>query len=242
MSIKVTIWNEFVHELESPQVAEIYPHGIHQALADFLGKEDDFIIRTATLREEEHGLTQELLDDTDVLIWWGHIRHHEVSDQVVDRVVRRVREGMGFIPLHSAHLSKPFVRLMGTSCCLRWHEEGEKERVWVIEPSHPIAKGLPPYFEIPQEEMYGERFDIPAPDRLIFTSWFQFGEVFRSGCCFMRSYGRIFYFQPGHETYPTYHIPEVQKVIINAVRWAAPAFEGAPIMDCEHVLPLEPLT
>ncbi len=237
MSIRVTIWNEFYHEQHQEEAKAIYPKGIHQTIADFLA-EEDLIIRTATLEEPEHGLTQQVLDDTDVLIWWGHVRHQEVSDQVVERVARRVQQGMGFIPLHSAHESKIFQRLMGTTCSLRWHEEGEKERVWVIEPSHPIAKGLPPYFEIPQEEMYGERFNIPAPDRLVFCSWFESGEVFRSGCCFIRGNGRIFYFQPGHETYPTYHIPQVQQVIKNAVRWAAPTYEDRGDLRSVHAMPL----
>ena len=242
MSIKVTIWNEFYHEQHSDEVAKIYPKGIHGAIADFLGTEKDLILRTATLEEPEHGLTQEVLNNTDVLIWWGHVKHGDVQDEVVERVTRRVQQGMGLVVLHSGHESKVFQRLMGTNCSLRWHEEGEKERVWVLEPAHPIAKGLPPYFEIPHEEMYGERFNIPAPDQLVFCSWFETAEVFRSGCCFNRGYGRIFYFRPGHEDYPTYYIPEVQLVIKNAVRWAAPVFECEPVITGTHIMPpLEPI-
>ena len=239
MAIRVTVWNEFYHEKTKEAVAAIYPAGIHGAIADFLAAQKDITVRTATLEEPEHGLTEQVLRETDVLIWWGHAKHSQVADAVAERVVRRVLDGMGLIVLHSGHMSKVFTRLMGTSCSLRWHEEAEKERVWVISPQHPIARGLPPYFEIPHEEMYGERFDIPAPEELVFLSWFQTGEVFRSGCCFTRGYGRIFYFQPGHETFPVYHQKQVQQVIINAVRWAAPCFEGEPVINGDWVPPLE---
>jgi trehalose utilization protein len=241
MAVRVTVWNEFFHENTEESVAAIYPGGIHMAIADFLKKDEDIIVRTATLQEPEHGLTEDVLLHTDVLIWWGHARHAEVADEVAGRVVKRVLDGMGLIVLHSGHMSKPFTKLMGTSCSLRWHEEAEKERIFIINPQHPIARGLPPYFEIPHEEMYGERFDIPAPDELVFLSWFQTGEVFRSGCCFTRGYGRIFYFQPGHETFPIYYHPQVQKVITNAVRWAAPNFEGLPVINGDWVPPLEKL-
>jgi len=241
MAIRVTVWNEFYHENTKEAVAALYPGGIHKAIADFLIKDGDCLARTATLMEPEHGLTEDVLWETDVLIWWGHAKHELVSDEVAERVCKRVLDGMGLIILHSGHMSKVFRKLMGTSCSLRWHEEAEKERVWVINPQHPIARGLPPYFEIPHEEMYGERFDIPAPDELVFLSWFQTGEVFRSGCCFTRGYGRIFYFQPGHETFPIYYQPQVQQVITNAVHWAAPSFEGAPVINGDWVPPLEEL-
>ena len=220
--IRVTVWNENRHEKTDQQVAKIYPKGIHGAIAGFLGENTDLEVRTATLDEPEHGLSDSVLAATDVLVWWGHIAHDEVSDEVASKVHRRVLQGMGLIVLHSAHLSKPFLRLMGTSCLLRWREAGEKERLWVVEPGNPIVDGLGPYFEIPHEEMYGERFDIPVPDATVLISWFAGGNIFRSGCCFLRGKGRIFYFRPGHETFPTYHQKEVQLVIRNAVRWAAP--------------------
>lgn len=219
---RVTIWNEYRHEVNEPRIAEVYPKGIHGAIAEMLGKHTDYEIRTATLDEPEHGLTQEVLDSTDVLIWWGHMAHHEVSDAVVDRVQKRVLEGMGMIFLHSGHFSKPFQRLMGTTCNLKWRENNEKERVWVIDPSHPIARGLPAYIELPHEETYGERFDIPAPDELVFISWFSGGEVFRSGCCYRRGSGRIFYFRPGHEEFPTFYREDITQVLINGVEWAKP--------------------
>lgn len=225
--IKVTVWNEYLHELKDPAVAAVYPQGIHGAIVGFLGAEKDFSVRTAVLREPEHGLSEEVLAQTDVLIWWGHMAHDQVEDSIVDRVYQRVLEGMGLIVLHSGHFSKIFRKLMGTSCGLRWREAGEKERLWVVEQGHPIAQGLGHYFEIPQTEMYGERFDIPAPDTLVFISWYAGGEVFRSGCCYQRGQGKIFYFAPGHETYPIYHQKEVQQVIKNAVRWAKPV-SGLP--------------
>ena len=219
--IRVTVWNEHRHERKSEKIAAIYPHGMHGAIAGHL-RDQGIQVHTATLDEPEHGLTDEVLQQTDVLTWWGHLAHNEVSDAVVEKVHARVLEGMGLIALHSAHFSKIFKKLMGTTCNLKWREIGEKERIWVVEPGHPIAAGLGEYFEVPQAEMYGEHFDIPAPDTLVLISWFQGGELFRSGCCYHRGRGKVFYFRPGHETYPIYHQPEVLRVIGNAVRWAAP--------------------
>ncbi len=220
-TLRVTVWNEFRHEKKDPRVIRVYPDGIHEALARPL-RAAGFAVQTATLDESEHGLTEERLAETDVLLWWGHMAHGEVQDEIVDRVQRRVLEGMGLLVLHSGHFSKIFKKLMGTTCNLTWREKGERERLWVVAPGHPIAEGIGPYFEVPQAEMYGEFFDIPEPDALVFISWFEGGEVFRSGCCFTRGQGNIFYFRPGHETYAIYEQPEVQRVIQNAVRWAAP--------------------
>jgi trehalose utilization protein len=236
--IKVTVWNEFRHEREDAEIGRIYPEGIHGAIAAFLGKQKDFEIGTATLDEPEHGLTDEVLENTDVLIWWGHVAHEEVRDDIAEKVYNRVQEGMGLIVLHSAHGSKIFNKLCGTrSGRLKWRDDGEKERLWVIEPGHPIASGLDEYIEIPREEMYGERFEIPAPDTLVFISWFEGGEVFRSGCCYNRGAGKVFYFRPGHEAFPIYHQPEIQRVIENAVRWAAPG--SAPETIYGYTKPLE---
>ena len=220
-AIRVTVWNEGRHEKTMDACKKIYPDGMHAVIAEFLNAEPDIQARTATLDEPEHGLTDQVLAETDVLTWWGHMAHDEVRDEVVEKVHRRVLDGMGLICLHSAHFSKIFRRLMGTSCSLRWREAGEKERLWVIERSHPIAAGLGEYFELEHCEMYGERFDIPAPDELVFVSWFEGGEVFRSGCCWRRGHGRVFYFAPGHETFPVYRDPNIVKVLENAVRWAA---------------------
>jgi trehalose utilization protein len=164
--------------------------------------------------------------------------HALVGDAIVDRVQDRVLRGMGLIVLHSGHLSKIFRRLMGTSCNLTWRDD-DRERLWCCMPSHPIAQGLPPSFEIMDEEMYCEYFDIPQPDELVFLGWFKGGEVFRSGCCFHRGYGRIFYFQPGHEAHPTYRDNAcVQQVITNAVRWAAPT-NRIDRLACYRVEPAE---
>ncbi len=227
--IRVTVWNEFVHEKSNAAVAEIYPDGIHATIAQLLAEQLGSAVttRTATLDQPEHGLTDEVLAATDVLTWWGHAAHDRVADEVVDRVQRRVLEGMGLIVLHSGHASKIFRRMMGTNCSLRWREAAERERLWIVDPSHPIVEGLQgEYFELPHAEMYGEFFDIPAPDELIFISWFEGGEVFRGGCTFRRGSGKIFYFCPGHETFPIYHDPNVRRVIGNAVRWASPC--GSP--------------
>ena len=220
--INVTVWCEFIQEREDPEVAAVYPNGIHEAIAAGLRREDDLAVTTASLDQPDQGLSQERLDATDVLIWWGHKAHDRVDDATVDRVQLRANDGMGLILLHSSHVSRIMTRVLGTRCSLRHREIGERERVWNIEPNHPITQGIGDWFEIEHEELYGERFDIPQPDELIFISWFEGGEVFRSGVTYRRGNGRIFYFQPGHETYPIYYQPEIVRVLVNAVRWAKP--------------------
>jgi trehalose utilization protein len=239
--IRVTVWNEFVHEQTNKVVKSIYPDGIHTVLADALEEHlgDRVKVRTATLEEPEHGLTKEVLNETDVLLWWGHAAHDKVSNKIVKRVQKRILSGMGLIALHSAHASKIFRRMMGTGCMLRWREAGERERLWIVAPGHPITTGLTgECFELEHTEMYGEFFDIPQPDELIFISWFEGGEVFRSGCTWRRGAGKIFYFRPGHETYPIYYDANVRRVIANAVVWAAPA--GSPYHGKGRNIP-EPL-
>ncbi|MEY4751276.1 MAG: hypothetical protein RIQ60_3490 [Pseudomonadota bacterium] len=245
--ISVIVWNEYEHERVNAAVAAIYPEGIHATIAAALrttpGLEPGALpleVGTATLDQPEHGLSAERLADCDVLIWWGHRAHAKVDDAVVERVQRRVLEGMGLIVLHSGHFSKIFRRLLGTNCSLKWREADEKERLWVIEPSHPIAAGLGQYFELPYEEMYGERFDVPTPDETVFISWFEGGEVFRSGLTWQRGHGRIFYFRPGHEAYPTYHDANVQRVLANAVQWARPRVQITDV--CPMSPPLEQLS
>ena len=223
-TIRVLIWNEGRHEKQNPRVAELDPEGIHGAIANHLRQCPDMQVDTATLiTDSDHGLSKERVKSTDVLIWWGHLAHQEVSDAVVDRVQKRVLEGMGLIVLHSAHFSKIFKRLMGTTCDLKWREYNDREILWVTRPGHPITQGVEDHFILDQEEMYGEFFDVPEPQETLFISSFSGGEVFRSGCTWTRGAGRIFYFRPGHETYPTYHDKNVLKVIENSVRWARAA-------------------
>ena len=235
--INVLVWNEFRHEREMENVKAIYPDGIHEYIANFL-RSDEVNVKTAYLDMPECGLTEEVLKETDVLIWWGHCHHDEVPDEIAKRVQDNVLSGMGLIVLHSAHFSKPFKMLMGTTCSLLWRDDN-KERIWCSKPGHPIAKGIPAHFELEVEEMYGEAFDIPNPDDVVFMGWFDGGEVFRSGCTFTRGYGRIFYFQPGHESNPTYHNPIIQQILKNAVKWAAPVTRVEKI-ECPQSPRLEP--
>ncbi len=220
MAIRVTVWGENIHEHTNQVVGSIYPEGMHTAIAKLLSEDPEIVPSTVVLQDPEHGMTKERLDQTDVLVWWGHKDHKAVSDEIVERVAERVHQGLGLIVLHSGHFSKIFRRLMGSPCALSWREAGERERLWVVNPGHPIAQGLGPYFEIEHEEMYGEPFSVPEPLETIFVSWFQGGEVFRSGLTYRRGAGNIFYFRPGHETYPTYYNPTVGLVLRNAVRWA----------------------
>lgn len=223
--LRITVWNEFRHEQQNPDVRRIYPDGIHQAIADGLTQElgDRIQVHCATLDQPDHGLTEDILAQTDVLFWWGHMAHDAVRDDVVDRIHQRCLAGMGLVALHSAHYSKIFTRLMGTTCSLRWREAGERERIWIVDPSHPIVNGLDcEWIDLPHAEMYGEFFDIPQPESLVLLSWFQGGEVFRSGCTFKRGKGKIFYFRPGHETYPIYYDAKIRKILANSAIWADP--------------------
>ena len=241
--IRVVVWGENVHEHRNPKVAAVYPDGMHHAIAAGIRAHSPAVeVTTATLQEPDHGLTAERLGATDVLVWWGHMAHDQVEDRIVDRIQQRVLEGMGLIVLHSGHFAKIFKRMLGTSCALTWREADEKERLWVCNPGHPIARGIDRYFELPREEMYGEPFGIPAPDEQVFISWFEGGEVFRSGCCWHRGNGKIFYFRPGHETYPTYHDKNVQRVIANAVEWARPQGQWGGVMAAPNAqTPPEPI-
>ena len=234
--MKVVVWNENYHEKIHPIVTQYYPGGIHEYLKSIL-QCDDIEVTTATLDDPECGLTKEVLDQTDVLLWWGHMRHSLVPDEVVERVHQHVLSGMGLIVLHSGHYSKIFKKLMGTTCSLKWRDH-ERERIWCIKPNHPIAAGVDETFVLDPEEMYGEMFDIPTPEEIIFLGWFKGGEVFRSGCTWTRGHGKIFYFQPGHEGNTAYHNENVQKILKNAVRWACPVKKNIEI-TCPDFKPLE---
>ena len=234
--IRVTVWNEFVHERRDDSVRAIYPDGMHRvvgaALERHLGSAVD--VRYATLDQPDHGLGGTVLEETDVLTWWGHIAHDQVSDEVVERVVANVLEGMGLLVMHSSHYSKVFRRLMGTECLLRWRNEDDRELVWSVNPGHPICKDVPSPIIIPRQEMYGEFFEIPPPDELVFISSFSGGEVFRSGCCFVRGHGRIFYFSPGDQEYAVYHNEAVLRVLANGVRWCAPAQRSVAVLPASE--------
>ncbi|MBR5308715.1 MAG: ThuA domain-containing protein [Clostridia bacterium] len=220
--INITIFNENYHDSNDYCVRH-YPNGMHNAIKKGLEVDPCFNITIATQDMEECGLTDEVINNTDVMFWWGHIKHNEVPDHIVNKVHQRVLKGMGLVVLHSGHFSKIFKKLMGTGCDLKWRCSNDKERFWCVNPSHPIANGIPQQFTLDQEEMYGEHFDIPAPDELVFISWFSGGEVFRSGCTFRRGNGKIFYFRPGHESCPSYNNEYVLKVLRNAAHWACPA-------------------
>jgi trehalose utilization protein len=239
MTIRAVVWNENVHETHNKVVGDLYPDGIHGAIAAALNTDAGITATTATMQEPEHGLTAARLAETDVLLWWGHAAHGDVDDAVVERVAEAVWGGMGLILLHSAHFSKIFKRLMGTPCNLTWREAGERERLWVTSRSHPIAAGIGDYFELENEEMYGEPFGVPEPLETVFVSWFAGGEVFRSGLTYKRGAGNVFYFRPGHETYPTYFDANVQTVLRNAVKWAHnPAARITAVNDAPNV-PIE---
>jgi len=236
--IRVTVWNEGIHERTDERVRAIYPDGMGTQIARYLEKQAGIgPIHVSELHHSEQGLPENVLENTDVMTWWGHKAHKDLTEENAERVHKRVLDGMGLIVLHSGHHSKVFRKLMGTSCDLKWREIGERERIWVVDPAHPIADGLPEYIELPHVEMYGEHFDIPQPDRQVFISWFQGGEVFRSGCCWHRGKGKVFYFRPGHETFPIYHNEHVLRVIYNAVKWAAPS--GVTAITRGNVKPIE---
>lgn len=221
--IRVHIWAEDKPlPGDEEMMRKIYPNGIEGAIADFLSMEPDMTVTTSTMADMHQGFSKEILDRTDVLVLWSHKHWRELTDEAVDLVFNRVLEGMGLIVLHSAHASKIFSRLMGTRTqSLRWREAGERQRYWIVSPGHPITKGLVgEYFEVPEDETYAEFFEIPQPDEQIFITSTGGGEVFRSGNCWKRGLGKIFYFQAGHETYPVYYQKEVQLIITNAVRWA----------------------
>jgi trehalose utilization protein len=237
--MRVTVWGEGFLDLATlgdepaplnytnyaEEARRIYPEEVHQTIArglhDCLGA--SALVRASTLEDSEHGLGQALLESTDVLVWWSHVKEHLLPAETVERVWKRVvGDGMGIVVLHSGAQSRVFRRLMGTSCRTGgWRQADDWEAVWTVSPGHPITRGLPPVFVIPSEEVWCEHFDIPRPDELVFVSAFRGGEIFRSGCCYERGKGRIFYFRPGHESHPTYHLPQVQRVLANGVEWAS---------------------
>ena len=240
-NIRVTAWNEFRHEKSNEYVKSIYPDGIHGLIKQFLETKDDIEVTLAALDDPENGLPDEVLNNTDVLIWWGHMAHHEVPDALVERIRNRVYTGgMGLIVLHSGHHSKVFRQVVGTNGNLSWGRD-QKEIVWNLLPSHPIAAGIPDHFTLETEELYCEPFYVPQPDSLVFGSWFEDGFIFRSGLCYTRGAGKVFYFQPGHESCPSYHNQYVQKIITNAVYWAKPAEIGFEVPESAPMMEYKPI-
>ncbi|MCQ2432557.1 MAG: ThuA domain-containing protein [Clostridia bacterium] len=232
--IRVTIWHEYRHEKSEEAIRAIYPNGIHAAIKEFLDKHDDLEVRLAALDDPDQGLPDDVLNNTDVLMWWGHMAHHEVNDALVEKIKNRVYDGgMGFLPMHSAHMSKPFRAIVGTSGKLLWSDD-QHELIWNVLPAHPITAGIPEYIDLGTEEMYGEPFMIPQPDELLFISWFEHGYVFRSGCTYYRGRGKVFYFQPGHEACRSYYNEYVQKILYNGIKWCAPNDFGAPMHNCDY--------
>ena len=228
--LQVTIWNEYRHERAEEACRAIYPNGIHGCIKEFLDKQPDLEVRLAALDDPQQGLPDEVLNNTDVLMWWGHVAHHEVDDALVEKIRQRVYTGkMGLIVMHSGHHSKVFRQVVGTNGNLSWGRD-QKEIVWNLLPSHPIAAGIPDHFTL-FEELYAEPFYIPQPDATVFGSWYEDGYIFRSGVCYLRGAGRVFYFQPGHEYCRSYYDPYVQRILTNAVYWAKPADLGYEIPD-----------
>lgn len=220
--IKVVVWNEFRHEKRSEKVAAIYPNGLHAVIKEFLDEDSELEVSLAALDDADCGLPDERLEDTDVLVWWGHMAHGDVPDELVTKIRDRVYEGkLGFVALHSAHHSKPFKAIVGTNGNLTWGRN-QKEIIWNLMPSHQIAEGIPDHFTLESEELYSEPFYIPQPDALVFGAWFEDGNIMRAGACFNRGAGKVFYFQPGHETCRSFFNPHVQRVIKNAIHWARP--------------------
>ncbi len=227
---------------------EVYPSNIRGAIADALNVSEvvNIVAATACLDDDHQGITADVLRNIDVLIWWGHARHDEVTDETAELVRSAVHnDGLGFLPLHSAHYSKPFKAVLSANGHLKggWRENdnpADTEEITVAAPKHPIAEGIVG-FTIDQEEMYGAPFDVPPYQVVVFQSYFPTGgEYFPSfattvgkgidpafasgsgnGANQGEGAGRVFYFRPGHETFPTYHLPVVQKILRNAVLWLA---------------------
>ena len=232
--IRVTVWNEYRHEKSEESIRAIYPEGIHGCIKNFLAPYEDLEVRIAALDDPDQGLPDDVLNNTDVLMWWGHMAHGEVNDALVEKIRNRVYDdGMGFIAMHSAHMSKPFRAIVGTSGKLLWGDD-QHELLWNGMPAHPITAGIPEHVDLGIEEMYGEPFMIPQPDELLFVSWYEHGYVFRSGCTFYRGRGKVFYFQPGHEACRSFYNEYLQKILYNGIKWAVPNDFGCPMHNCDH--------
>jgi trehalose utilization protein len=214
--IRVLLWSE------QTEPRDVYPKGISGALADYFNKLPGFEAKTATLNDPEAGLSDAVLSQTDVLIWFGHKKHNAVPDEAVDRVIKHVRErGMGFIGLHSAHYSKPLKKLLNASGSWRSYvNHGKPEQMWIVLPDHPIAKGVND-FTIPKTELYAEPFQVPPPEAVIVEGTWESGHRSREVMTWTIGKGRMVYIRAGHEEYPIYFMPQMQRLVANSVEWAA---------------------
>jgi len=215
--VKALVWSEFT------EPKDVYPKGIHGDIAEYLNASGNVEAKVVQLSDPDQGVSQAMLDWADVLLWWGHQKHRDVTDETVQRIVKSVKEGgMGYFAMHSAHYSRGLIAILGTPCGLGSVGDGGAESISVVMPDHPIAKGVSD-FVVPRTEYFGEPFGVPEPEAVVFKSTFEKGDNiwFRSGCCWTVGKGRVFYFRPGHETYPIMRQPEVQKVIYNATLWSA---------------------
>ncbi|MBI1353570.1 MAG: trehalose utilization protein ThuA [Acidobacteria bacterium] len=228
--VRVLVWSE------RSEPVEVYPAGINGEVASIFAADRGVEVSVANMLDPEQGLSEAALAQTDVLVWFGHRSHADVLPEVVDRVVRRVTaDGMGFLPLHSAHYSLPFVRLMELEAAEQgvrltgrvgsWgavRNKGEPERVQILLPAHPIAKGLTA-FTIEGTEEYANPFVAPPAEEKVLAGAWEGGEQDGSdGLAWTVGKGKVFYFRPGHETRPIFRQPEVRAVLRNAVLWLAP--------------------
>jgi RNA polymerase sigma factor (sigma-70 family) len=215
-TLRVLVWSEGTAPMD------VYPADINAAIAEGLRTDRQLEVRTASISDPDQGLGDEALKNTDVLIWWGHLRHGDVHDDRVAAIVRRVRhEGMGFIATHSAHYSKPLKAILGTDCGWKggYFEDGAAVELRVTAPRHPIVRGLEA-FTIPKTERYEGEFEVPKPDVIVLDGTYSSsGNRAWQGMVWTLGKGRVFYFQPGHESYPIYFQPEVRQIFRNAVHW-----------------------
>lgn len=217
-SVNALVWSE------GTEPEDVYPRGVRGPIADYLSEETDIEARTRSIEDEDQGVSGDDLEWADVILWWGHLRHDDVTDETVDRIEEHVREnGVGFVSLHSAHYARPYKRLIGMSGDLGGHRltDDESEYVEVCAPDHPIAEGVDD-FTLPEVEMFGEPYDIPEPETVVLHSEYSEGdEEFRSGVTFEFGEGRGFYLRPGHEEFEIYLDDNIQRIVTNATRWAA---------------------
>jgi trehalose utilization protein len=235
--INVLVWDE---QQDVQVKSGAYKNFLGNAVAEFLSKTDGLQVVSANINEPDQGLADDRIAAADVVVWWGHVRHKDVNDSKVESIVAKVKAGKaGFVALHSAHYSKPFKNLMGTNCGFKKVDanknEGFVQHLRVVSPMHPIAKGVKD-FDIPKTEIYGEPFEVPMPDAIVLYGHWDTGDSFPDVCCWTvggkgvssaaakaaNPGGRVVYFRPGHETFPIFHQPEVQRVVTNCVLWAAP--------------------